>query len=131
MNRFGHLDLRVRDLTGAMPFYEALTHALGYTRPYHGPAWKAWANEEPLPHAAYIALTEAPDHLPNANRVAFWSPDRADVDRVFAAVAAAGATETDGPAEQPYGPGPYYAAYFSDPSGNRFEVYHRTMPERA
>ena len=27
----------------------------------------------------------------------------------------------------PYGPG-YYAVYFADPSGNRYEVYHRPEP---
>ena len=36
----------------------------------------------------------------------------------------AGAVDVSGPMEMPYGPG-YYAVFFDDPSGNRFEVYHR------
>lgn len=128
MNRFGHMDLRVTDLAAAAPFYEALMTALGYVRTYHGHGWHVYATEDALPGAAYVAVTEAPDHVPNANRVAFWSPDDADVDRIAAIVKAAGARDMEGPAAQPYGPGPYYAVYFTDPCGNRFEVYCRQAP---
>lgn len=128
MNRFGHIDLRVPDLAAAAPFYDALATTLGYVRPYHGHGWRAYASEDELPAAAYLAVTESPAHRPNENRIAFWAPDRADVDRVAAAVAAAGARELEGPELQPYGPGPYYAAYFTDPAGNRFEVYFREAP---
>ena len=65
--------------------------------------------------------------MPSETRIAFWASDRAEVDRVTAAVAAAGAKDLSGPKEMPYGPG-YYAAYFTDPAGNRFEVYHRPPP---
>jgi hypothetical protein len=37
---------------------------------------------------------------------------------------AAGAQEISGPNWMPYGPD-YYAVFFTDPSGNRLEVYHR------
>jgi catechol 2,3-dioxygenase-like lactoylglutathione lyase family enzyme len=50
--------------------------------------------------------------------------DDADVDRVAAVARDAGALELSGPKEMPYGPG-YYAVYFADPCGNRYEVYHR------
>jgi catechol-2,3-dioxygenase len=32
VNPFGHIDLRVRDLVEAEPFYDALLPALGFTR---------------------------------------------------------------------------------------------------
>ena len=82
------------------------------------------ARFDPLPAGAYFGISESTDQLPNETRIAFWASDRAEVDRVTAAVAAAGAKDVRGPQEMPYGPG-YYAAYFTDPAGNRFEVYHR------
>ena len=33
---FGHIDLRVSDLTEAQSFYDALLPALGFTDRYHG-----------------------------------------------------------------------------------------------
>jgi catechol 2,3-dioxygenase-like lactoylglutathione lyase family enzyme len=77
-----------------------------------------------LPGAAYVALVECPGHVANESRIAFWAADRAEVDRVARLAAAAGARELSGPKEMPYGPD-YYAAYFTDPSGNRLELYHR------
>lgn len=111
-------------MSEALPFYEALLPALGFTQPYHGADWKVFGTEEALPAAAYFGITESADHVPNENRIAFWAADAAEVDRIAAVVESAGGTEISGPKRMPYGPD-YYAVYFSDPSGNRFEVYHR------
>lgn len=35
MNKFSHIDLRVNNLESAMPFYEKLLPALGFTRTFH------------------------------------------------------------------------------------------------
>jgi catechol 2,3-dioxygenase-like lactoylglutathione lyase family enzyme len=103
------MDLRVADLAAAQPFYDALLPALGFTERYHGETWKVWATT---------------DELRDENRIAFWVASREDVERVAAVARGAGALELSGPKEIPYGPG-YYAMYFADPSGNRFEVYVR------
>lgn len=124
MNPFGHIDLRVSDLDAALKLYDALLPALGFTERYHGEEWKVWATTDPLPGTAYFAITEASGHVPNENRVAFWVASAADVDRVAEIAREAGAGDLRGPKEMPYGPG-YYAVYFTDPSGNRFEVYVR------
>ena len=124
MNPFGHMDLRVSDLAAAEPFYEALLPALGYTERYHGGAWRVWSTTDPLPGTAYFAVTENREHVPNENRIAFWVGTAEEVERVAAVAREAGAVELSGPKEMPYGPG-YYAVYFADPSGNRFEVYVR------
>ena len=123
-NPFGHVDLRVRDLAAAVAFYEAWLPALGFTARYDSPEWKVFAVPAELPGAAYIALVESPGHVANESRIAFWAADRAEVDRVARLAAAPGARELSGPKEMPYGP-VYYAAYFTDPSGNRLELYHR------
>jgi catechol 2,3-dioxygenase-like lactoylglutathione lyase family enzyme len=123
-NPFGHIDLRVRSLAQALPFYEVLLPALGFVKRYDGEQWKVFATEEELPAAAYFGITESGEHVANENRIAFWASDPAEVERIAAVLETAGAREVTGPKRMPYGPD-YYAVFFSDPSGNRFEVYHR------
>jgi catechol 2,3-dioxygenase-like lactoylglutathione lyase family enzyme len=124
VNPFGHMDVRVADLTAAQPFYDALLPALGFTERYHGETWKTWATRDPLPGTAYFAITEGPEHAASENRIAFWVASREDVERVAAVAHDAGALDLSGPKEMPYSPG-YYAVFFADPSGNRLEVYVR------
>jgi catechol 2,3-dioxygenase-like lactoylglutathione lyase family enzyme len=83
-----------------------------------------WTTTEPLPSTAYFAVTEDPEHVGNSNRIAFWVSSETEVDRVTEIAASAGAVDLSGPKTMPYGPG-YYASFFSDPSGNRLEVYIR------
>jgi len=123
-NPFGHVDLRVASLSETLPFFETLMPALGFTERYFGEEWKTFATAEPLPATAYFAITESPGHEPNENRIAFRAADPAEVDRIAEIVTAAGGRNVSGPKPMPYGPG-YYAVFFSDPSGNRFEVYYR------
>jgi catechol 2,3-dioxygenase-like lactoylglutathione lyase family enzyme len=126
MNRFGHIDLRVGDMEEALPFYAALLPALGFVDEYHGETWKVWAAEGTLPSAAYFAITEDREHVPNKNRIAFWVGNREEVDRVAAIAREAGALTESGPRACPeYGPS-YYAFFFQDPSGNRLEIVYRT-----
>jgi catechol 2,3-dioxygenase-like lactoylglutathione lyase family enzyme len=122
-NPFGHIDLRVRDMAEALPFYEALLPELGFTERGHGGDWKVFATDGELPGAAYFGIVESPGHVPNENRIAFWVHEPAEVDRLAAVAAAAGA-ELSGPKRMPYGPD-YYAVFFADPSGNRLEIYFR------
>jgi catechol 2,3-dioxygenase-like lactoylglutathione lyase family enzyme len=111
-------------MKAALPFYDELLPALGFTERYHGEAWKVWATTEPLPGTAYFGITEELGHVANSNRIAFWVESPADVDRLAEVASRAGATELSGPKQMPYSPG-YYAVFFADPSGNRLEVYVR------
>lgn len=127
MNRFGHVDLRVRDLEKAFPFYRTLAFQLGYTREFHGPTWKVFAAEGELPQASYLSITEDPAHQPNSNRIAFWANSPEEVDSIAAALKMAGAQAPEAPGAVTEVPGTYYAFYFDDPSGNPFEIYYRTF----
>jgi catechol 2,3-dioxygenase-like lactoylglutathione lyase family enzyme len=122
-NPFGHVDLRVRSLAEALPFYEALLPELGFRARYDSEDWKTFATDDPLPAAAYFGITESAEHVPNENRIAFWAENAEEVDRLAAIAEGAGGREADGPKGMPYRG--VYAFFFCDPSGNRFEIYNR------
>jgi catechol 2,3-dioxygenase-like lactoylglutathione lyase family enzyme len=127
-----HIDLRVRDLAAAAPFYRALLPALGFTREVFIEDWLQFeAPGDPpaetsgaasAPAAQFFGLTEDPAHQPNATRVAFRADSPARVDQLAALVARLGARHLEGPGLEAPG---YYAVFFDDPSGNRLEIVHR------
>ncbi|MBB6635754.1 VOC family protein [Cohnella thailandensis] len=124
MNRFGHIDLRVNDLERDLPFYEKLLPELGFTRTFHSANWKVFAADGELPSAAYFAITEDREHRPNANLIGFWAQDREEVDRLAKLIVEIGGAVNDGPRLFPISP-TYYAVYFEDPCGNKYELLHR------
>ena len=125
INPFQHIDLRVTRIAEALPFYEALLPALGFTSTYHDSEWKVFSIGARPPVTAYFALTEAPDHRPNANRVAFSVASREEVDRLGRVVVQAGGRNISGPRACPEYTPTYYAVFFDDPCGNRFEICYR------
>ncbi|MBG9567371.1 VOC family protein [Brevibacillus agri] len=124
MNKFSHMDLRVKSLEKSLPFYEKLLPALGFTRTFHSANWRVFAAEGELPSVPYFAITEDPEHVPNGNLIGFWASDRDEVDRMAALVEQSGGTIHSGPQFFPISP-TYYAVYFQDPCGNRYEIVHR------
>ena len=68
---------------------------------------------------AFFGVTESAGHVANENRIAFWAETDAEVDRVAEVARLAGARNLEGPLA--HAPG-YYAVFFEDPCGNRFEV---------
>jgi len=124
MNPFGHVDLRVKRFADALPFYEKLLPALGFTRTFHSPQWRVFAAEGDLPAAAYFAITEEPGHKPNHNMIGFWAENPEQVDRIASLVKECGGKVTSGPQKYPISPS-YYAVFFEDPEGNPFEMTYR------
>ncbi len=75
-------------------------------------------------------MNEEPGHRGNANRFAFWADSEEEVNRLGEIVRAAGAQKVEGPeycAE--YTPG-YYAVFFEDTDGNKWEICCRNVPVR-
>ncbi len=107
-----HLHLRTMDLEASRRFYHAVLGVLGIPvvdAPGHFFADELW-----------VDVGEQPSHV----HFAFQAPDRATVDRWYAAGLAAGGRDNGAPGERPYHPG-YYAAFLFDPDGNNVEaVYH-------
>ncbi len=120
-----HLGLQVRDVTASLEFY---------LRAF-APVGRREAMWFPDGDGIVVGLS-GPDGVPDfwlspARRaetrelhVAFRAPDRAAVDAVHAAAAAAGAEILHAPREWPeYHPG-YYAVFLRDPDGHNVEAVH-------
>lgn len=125
MSRFpyDHIDHRVGNVKRVRAFYHALMPALGYTQiKDYGTAIEYYS-----PDAAnqFFGIHQRADHLPTRTRVAFAARTRADVDRIGAMLAAAGAKRIQGPEHCPDYAQPYYAVFFEDPEGNKLEVCYR------
>jgi len=121
MRRFDHIDLRVPRLADVAVFYETLLPALGFSRRVAVEGWLQFeAPDRPI--TEFFGVTESPAHVPNENRVAFWAETAAEVEKLAQVAVRAGARNVEGPLD--YEPG-YYAVFFEDPCGNRFEVCHR------
>jgi catechol 2,3-dioxygenase-like lactoylglutathione lyase family enzyme len=123
--RFDHIDLRVNSLAKVRAFYQVLLPALGFTRDANIEGWLQY--EAPGgPVTEFFGVTESPAHIPNENRIALRAKSVAEVDRLFEVLVRAGARNLEGPAFEAPG---YYAIFFDDPCGNRFEICHRTTPQ--
>jgi predicted enzyme related to lactoylglutathione lyase len=119
--RFDHIDLRVPRLSEATDFYETLLPAVGFSRRVAVEGWLQFEAEgEGV--TGFFGVTESPHFTPNENRIAFWAESSAAVDALARVVAQAGARQIEGPMVYEAG---YYAVFFEDPFGNRFEICHR------
>lgn len=120
-----HLDVRVRDLTQARKFYDPFCAALGLTAAYANGTWVGYETADSTD--AFIAIEAVRDFVPSQTRIAFRADSRGDVDRIAAAARSADASEFEPPQECPEYSAGYYAAFFADPDGNRYEICHRPL----
>lgn len=122
MRLFDHLDLRVRNRKSAETFYDVLMPALGF--PVKGTSGHCVYYEAVSGHPKpeFVALIEEPNHLANHSRIAFWAESARQLDALGELLARAGAKNIEGPLFCPEYSPTYYAVFFEDPSGNRFEV---------
>jgi predicted enzyme related to lactoylglutathione lyase len=126
VRRYDHIDLRVRNLAEVRSFYQALLPALGFDRDAKIEGWVQFEDSSTEGAGEFFGVTESKEHVANECRVAFWASSAAEVDELAGIVADAGGRNIEGPAYESRG---YYAVFFEDPSGNRFEICHR-IPEQ-
>jgi catechol 2,3-dioxygenase-like lactoylglutathione lyase family enzyme len=119
--RFDHIDLRVPRLSEATGFYELLLPAVGFRRRVAVEGWLQFeADDKGV--TEFFGVTESPHFIPNENRIAFRAESAAAVDALVPIILQAGARNIEGPMVYEAG---YYAVFFEDPFGNRFEICHR------
>ena len=129
-----HLALTLSDLKAAeTAFYAPLLGFLGYAKIEDEPEMTLWFSQ--AAGAAvnlFQAVAELKDrpherYAPGFHHFAFWAESRAQVDALHARLIEIGATILDPPAEYDYAPG-YYAVFFADPDGLKFELVHMPLP---
>jgi predicted lactoylglutathione lyase len=74
----------------------------------------------------FFGVTHIARSLPSRSRIAFAAPSRKEVDRITAVVRRAGGAAIEGPLVCASYHQPYYAVFFEDPDGNKFEVCCRS-----
>ena len=127
-----HLALVVTDLAAATAFYDPILAFLGYSRVPVPEATQTLMKTALIayasPHGAITIRPATPEfeamkfHRGSAglNHFAFNAASREDVDAMYSKLKEMGATVLDPPAEYAYFP-EYYAVYFTDPDGIKFE----------
>src|ERR1700694_1620153 len=127
-----HIALWVSDLDRSTQFYNKVFEFIGFkrvevpesTQQAMKTRLKAWVGPgysiSIRPSKGEFAHRPHDRDAPGFNPLAFIAADRADVDRMLALLSEIGARVLDPPAEYPYAPG-YYAIYFTDPDGLKFE----------
>ena len=131
-----HIEITVKDMSTAIPFYDRLLpllgfdlrnrseamverhekHVVSYEHPRLG-----FAITSPLPaFASEVINRRKPGSL---HHLAFRAKSRAEVDRLYLELQAIGATIVSPPREYPeYAPVGYYAFYFKDLEGIKYEI---------
>ncbi len=121
-----HIDLRVKSMEQAAPFYRAFLPLLGFTARLDIPGWLQF--EAPGKEAtAFFGLAEDPQHVANRTRIAFWAASKRRVDELATALPGLGARNIEGPGWEG---SIHYAVFFEDPSGNALEICFRPMSFR-
>lgn len=127
-----HLALTVSDLARSTEFYDRVLGFMGYvqvevpetTQQAMKTALRAWAgpgSSITLRPAKGQSADRAHDrNAPGLNHVAFNADNRADVQKLHSVLEEMGAQILDPPADYPYFPR-YFAIYFTDPDGFKFE----------
>jgi catechol 2,3-dioxygenase-like lactoylglutathione lyase family enzyme len=120
--RYDHIDLRVRSLAEARPFYETLLPALGFSRDLRIEHWLQFEAAGVDSATEFFGVTESSWHVANECRIAFWADSPSEVDRLAEIVVRAGARNVEGPGycEEP---GYYAVLYCSGWAFNSFIGY--------
>jgi catechol 2,3-dioxygenase-like lactoylglutathione lyase family enzyme len=131
-----HIQITVKDMDVAVPFYDRLMPLLGFDpasrssaviaeHEFHVVEYShprlAFAITSPRPaFAGDMVHRRKPGSL---HHLAFKAESRAEVDRLYAALQEIGATIVSAPREYPeYTPAHYYAVFFKDLEGIKYEI---------
>lgn len=114
-----HIDIHVRDLAATKALIDAIAPEVGYRCRYADEEFVGYETADGgRPRFGLIPDTEAGGTM----RMAWQVADRAAVDRVGALVRAHGGRAIEGPSLHPEYGDDYYAVFFEDAGGNKFEV---------
>ena len=117
-----HVDVHVRSVPRVRQLLDAFMPLIGYTLRYEETDFVSYWRNGTRPAIGFIE-----DGTPVGNspmRIAFSVEQIADVDAAARAAVGAGARNVEGPAIHPEYGDDYYAVFFEDFDGNKFEIVH-------
>ncbi|MBR0813552.1 VOC family protein [Bradyrhizobium diazoefficiens] len=116
-----HISIGVSDLDRAAKFYEATLAALGLTRLVTRPRTVGFGKAYP---EFWINLRENMAHVPAQSgvHICLRAKTASEVDAFHAAALSAGGASDGAPGIRPHDRVRYYAAFVTDPDGNRIEA---------
>jgi catechol 2,3-dioxygenase-like lactoylglutathione lyase family enzyme len=131
-----HIEITVRDMNVAVQFYDKLLPLLGFDLAKKSSARieehekSVVSYEHPRlgfaitsPLRVFVEETINRRKPGSLHHLAFKAPSRAEVDRLHTEIMRIGATIVAAPREYPeYTPVGYYAFYFKDPEGIKYEI---------
>jgi len=131
-----HIEITVRDIGVAARFYDQLLPLLGFDLANRSNALieehekHVISYEHPRlgfaitsPRPAFVGETINRRKPGSMHHLAFRAASRAEVDRLHVEIEAIGATIVGAPREYPeYTPPGYYAFFFKDPEGIKYEI---------
>lgn len=137
-----HIQITVRDMDVAVPFYDKLMPLLGFDPKRRSSAvieahdFHVVEYSHPLlsfaitsPRTVFKDDTVHRRKPGSLHHLAFKAESRAEVNRLYAELQNIGATIVSAPREYPeYTPAHYYAVFFKDPEGIKYEIVS-TTPE--
>src|SRR5450432_2411233 len=127
---FDHVDLRVSSFAEARKFYNLFLPALGFPSIRVAASEVCYYAECDRKTMPFIGLNEELGHHGNANRIAFWADTEEEVNRLGVIIIQAGAQNVEGPEYcHDYTAG-YYAVFFEDADGNKWEICCRNARVR-
>jgi len=129
LGSMNHLGITVSNLVASTErFYAPLLGFLGYRMVEDQPEMSLWL--APAGHSINLwqahedlAGKRAERYAPGFHHFAFNADSRAEVDGCYQLLRREGIEVLDPPAEYDYVPG-YYAVFFADPDGLKFELVH-------
>jgi predicted lactoylglutathione lyase len=124
---FSHIDFRVSDAEAVRPFYDALMALFGTEPTTVRVARYGYTRRYGSVRADFFNVFEDSQARPTATRIALAAPSRAFVNEVARVVREQGGREIEGPGYFEQHHPTFYAVFFEDPLGNRFEVCHHRM----
>jgi catechol 2,3-dioxygenase-like lactoylglutathione lyase family enzyme len=131
-----HIQITVKDMAVAVPFYDKLMPLLGFTRRTSAVIEPHEMHVVEYSHARLAFAITSPRKAfagdtihrrkPGAlHHLAFRAGSRAEVEEMHLELQRIGATIVSAPREYPeYVPPGYYALFFKDPDGIKYEIVH-------
>lgn len=133
MQLLDHVSISVAGLDSARPFYDAVMATLGAVKVYDhadAPGYGEHCRAGDAGHT-YLSVQADAAASPTAPARRHWcfkAASRAAVDAFHAAGLAHGGRDEGAPGLRPHYHSHYYAAFLSDPSGNRIEAVCHDAP---